>query len=61
MQHALNFNLVLGKNVLKNLELFVLFSTLYQSNENGYDDYMCKCTKIINSTKIHHSKITEKI
>lgn len=22
-----------------------LFSTLYQSNENGYDDYMCKCTK----------------
>lgn len=33
-----------GENVLKNLELF-LFSTLYQSNENGRDDYMCKCTK----------------
>lgn len=46
--------------MLKNLELF-LFSTLYQSNENEYDDYMCKMYKIINSTKIHHSKITEKI
>lgn len=24
-----------------------LFSTLYQSNENGYGDYMCKCTKSV--------------
>lgn len=44
MQHALNFILFLGK-CAEEPRAFFLFSTLYQSNENGYDDYMCKCTK----------------
>lgn len=26
-------------------EPIAFYSTLSQSNENGYDDYMCKCTK----------------
>lgn len=43
MQHALNFTLFWGK-CAEEPRAF-LFSTLYQSNENGYDDYMCKCTK----------------
>lgn len=43
MQHALNFILFWGK-CAEEPRAF-LFSTLYQSNENGYDDYMCKCTK----------------
>lgn len=58
MQHALHL-FCFGENVLKNLEL-VLFSTLYQRNGNGRDDYMCKCTKSL-TTKIHHSKSTEKV
>lgn len=43
MQHALSHILFWGK-CAEEPRAF-LFSTLYQSNENGYDDYMCKCTK----------------
>lgn len=42
-QHALSHILFWGK-CAEEPRAF-LFSTLYQSNENGYDDYMCKCTK----------------
>lgn len=41
MQHALNF--VLGE-CAEEARAFS-FSTLYRSNGNGCDDYMCKCTK----------------
>lgn len=41
--------------------LFVcLFSTLYQSNENGYDDYMCKCTKSLTLQRYIIPKLQKK-
>lgn len=43
MQHALNFILFGGK-CAEEPRAFS-FSTLYRSDGNGCDDYMCKCTK----------------
>lgn len=36
------------------------FSTLYQSNENGYDDYMCKCTKSLTLQRYIIPKLQKK-
>lgn len=58
MQHALSHILFWGK-CAEEPRAF-LFSTLYQSNENGYDDYMCKCTKSLTLQRYIIPKLQKK-